>query len=196
VEHEQRLGGSLPPRFTEPAIGLVESASIAKGYEIADAVAKVAPVRVLWARTASPGKFVTLFAGDVEAVRSAHARGLEVAGDALEDEMVIPNVHSTLLAAIGGPRRVRMDALGIVETRTVATAVLAADVAAKASVAELVEVRLAMHLGGKGFFTIAGDVGDVEASVAQAAEVARTRGVLIREVVIPKVSQELLEHVF
>ena len=196
MEHEQRLGQSPPPSAADPAIGLVESSSIAKGYEIADAIMKVAPVRVLWARTVSPGKFVTLFTGEVEAVASARARAILVAGDALEDEIVIPNVHPALLEAVRGPRRVPVEALGIVETRTVATALLAADVAAKAAAVELVEVRLAMHLGGKGFFSIAGEVGDVEASIAAAADLARARGALVREVVIPRASPELLEHIY
>lgn len=195
MEHAERLGASLVPDAS-PALGLIECSSIAKGYEVADAVVKQSPVRLVWARTASPGKFVVLFTGDVEEVRQAHVRGLEVARDAREDDVLIPNVHPHLIAAIRGPRRVEVDALGIVETRTVATAVLAADAAAKVSAAELVEVRLAQHLGGKGFFTVAGETGDVETAVARGADVARARGTLVREVVIPRAAPELLEHLF
>ena len=65
---------------------------------------------------------------------------------------------------------------------------------AKAASVELIEVRLAMHLGGKGFFTIAGDTGDVEEAVAVAAELARARKTLVRDVVIPRASPELVEH--
>ena len=157
---------------------------------------KQSPVRLLWARTVSPGKFVTLFAGDVDEVRAALARGLEVAGSAREDDLFIPNVHAHLLEAVKGPRKVTVDALGIVETRTVSSSLLAADAAAKATAAELLEVRLAQHLGGKGFFTLAGETGDVEAAVARGAEVARAKGALLREVVIPRVAPEMLEHLF
>jgi microcompartment protein CcmL/EutN len=195
VEHAERLGARLPQQ-AGPALGLVETASIARGYEVADAVVKQSPVRLLWARTTSPGKFVTLFVGDVEEVRQALARGLEIARDSREDDVLIPNIHLALLEAVKGPRKVPIDAFGIVETKTVASALLAADAAAKAAAAELVEVRLAQHLGGKGFFTVAGETGDVEAAVARGADLARARGTLIREVVIPRAAPELLEHIF
>ena len=59
VEHAERLGARLASHDA-PALGLIETSSIAKGYEVADAVVKQSPVRLLWARTTSPGKFVTL----------------------------------------------------------------------------------------------------------------------------------------
>jgi microcompartment protein CcmL/EutN len=195
VEHAERLGARLQP-LAAPALGLIETSSIARGFEVADAVVKQSPVRLVWARTASPGKFVTLFVGDVEEVRQALARGLEVARDSREDDVFIPNVHPALLDAVKGPRKVPIDAFGIVETKTVASALLAADAAAKAAAAELVEVRLAQHLGGKGFFTVAGATDDVEASVARGADLARAKGTLVREVVIPQAAPELLEHIF
>lgn len=195
MEHAERLGARLPSHVA-PALGLIETGSIAKGFEVADAVVKQSPVRLLWARTASPGKFVTLFVGEVEEVRQAMARGLEVARDTREDDVFIPNVHPHLLEAVKGPRKIEIDALGIVETRTVASAILGADAAAKTTAAELVEVRLAQHLGGKGFFTIAGATDDVEAAVARGADLARAKNTLVREVVIPRAAPELLEHIF
>ena len=53
-----------------------------------------------------------------------------------------------------------------------------------------------MHLGGKGFFLVAGETGDVEAAVAAGADVARERQALVRDVVIPRVSAELVEHLY
>ena len=195
MEHAERLGARTPSHVA-PALGLIETGSIAKGYEVADAVVKQSPVRLLWARTASPGKFVTLFVGEVEEVRQALARGLEVARESREDDVFIPNVHAHLLEAVKGPRKVEIDAFGIVETKTVASALLAADAAAKVAAAELVEVRLAQHLGGKGFFTVAGSTDDVETSVARGADLARAKNALVREVVIPRAAPELLEHIF
>ena len=195
MEHAERLGAGLG-KLTVPALGLVETSSIARGYETADAMVKQSPVRLLWARTTSPGKFVTLVVGETEEVRQAMARGLEVARDAREDDVFLPNVHPALLEAVRGPRKVTIDAFGIVETKTVASAILAADAAAKVAAAELVEVRLAQHLGGKGFFTVAGATDDVEAAVARGADLARAKGTLVREVVIPRAAPELIEHIF
>ncbi|MCA8924538.1 MAG: BMC domain-containing protein [Planctomycetes bacterium] len=195
MEHAERLGHKTSAEDAEPSIALIECSSIAKGYEVADAVAKRSPVRLLWARTVSPGNHVTLFSGEVPETETALERGLEVAGKACLGSMLIPNVHPDLVPAIRGPRPINIDeALGIVETRTVASAIHAADRAAKTSDVELLEVRLAMHLGGKGFFLLAGSIGDVESAVSAAAEDAGEQ--LLREVVIPRASQELLEHLF
>jgi bacterial microcompartment shell protein len=197
VEHAERLGYGTAPEDAEPSIGLIECASIAKGYEVADAVIKVSPVRLVWARTVSPGHHITLFSGDVAETTSALERGVEVGADAIRDSMLIPNVHRDLVPAIRGVRVLDVDeALGIVEMRTVASTILAADAAAKAAAVDLLEVRLAMHLGGKGFFLLCGETGDVEEAVAVAADIGRARDSLLREVVIPRVSPELLEHLF
>lgn len=197
MEFSQRLGHQTEPQHAQPSVALIESSSIAKGFEIADAVTKVSPVLLLWARTVSPGNYVVLFSGEVQETRYGLDRGLEVGGDAVIDSMLIPNVHLDLVPAIRGPRRVTVhEALGIVEMSSVATTVIAADAAVKAAAVELIEVRLAMHLGGKGFFVVCGETGDVEEAVAVGSDLARTRRTLIRDVVIPRVSEELLEHLF
>lgn len=197
MEFSERLGGRTEPFEAQPSIGLIESSSIAKGFEIADAVCKRSPVQLLWARTVSPGNYVVLFSGEVSETTYAYERGLEIGGDLVIDRMLIPNVHLDLVPAIRGPRRVEIDeALGIVEASSVATTVLAADAAAKTSAVELVEVRLAMHMGGKGFFLISGETGDVEEAVARGSDVARERNALVRDVVIPRISAELIEHIF
>lgn len=195
MEHAERLGHKTSREDAEPSIALIECSSIAKGYEVADAVAKRSPVNLLWVRTVSPGNHVTLFSGEVPETETALERGLEVAGRACIGKMLIPNVHPDLIPAIRAPRPIDVDeALGIVECRTVASAIHAADRAAKTSDVELLEVRLAMHLGGKGFFVLAGSVGDVESAVAAGSEDAGEQ--LLRDVVIPRASQELLEHLF
>jgi microcompartment protein CcmL/EutN len=197
VEFSERLGYRTEPQAAQPSVGLIETASIAKGFEVADAVAKRSPVQLLWARTVSPGHYIVLFAGEVAETSYAQERGVEVGADAVIDQMLIPNVHLDLVPAIRGPRRVDVDeALGVVELSTVATTVLAADRAVKAAAVELIEVRLAMHLGGKGFFLVSGETGDVEEAVAAGSDLGRERGTFVSDVVIPRVSAELVEHLF
>jgi len=59
---------------------------------------------------------------------------------------------------------------------------------------DLIDFRIANGLGGKSFFTITGEVSDVRSSVAAGARSAQERGLLAREVVIPRPHPELVRH--
>jgi hypothetical protein len=73
----------------------------------------------------------------------------------------------------------------------VAALIEGADAAVKAASVQLLEIRMAMALGGKAFLKLSGEVAAVEAAVeAGAAHVAR-RGLLVNKVVIPAPSREL-----
>ena len=195
MEYAERLGHATDPTDADPSVGLIECRSIARGFAVADAVVKQSPVDLLWCRTISPGHHVTLFAGEVAETAAALERGLEVAGDDVVDHMLIPNVHPDLAPAIRGARVVPIDeAVGIVECSHVATTIWAADRAAKTAHVDLLEVRLGMHLGGKGFFIVAGEVADVEEAVGAAADEARARDALVQQIVIPRASPELIAH--
>ena len=50
---------------------------------------KQADVQLLEASVLSPGRYWIVVGGDVASVRSAHARGVEVAADALLDQLHI-----------------------------------------------------------------------------------------------------------
>ena len=53
------------------AIGILESNSIAKGIEAADAILKAADTSLLFSKPVCPGKYTTLFYGDVAAVQAS-----------------------------------------------------------------------------------------------------------------------------
>jgi microcompartment protein CcmL/EutN len=55
----------------------------------------------------------------------------------------------------------------------------------------LLDVRLAMGLGGKGYALVGGDVGAVQAAVAAGAEQAAEAGLLVESLVIPQPLPEL-----
>jgi len=169
------------------AIGLIETVSIAVGISVTDAMAKTAAVEVLESTAICPGKYMVLVTGDVESVRSSLDRGTEVGGDVVVDTLFIPHVHPQVFPAILAAADVsELRALGVVETFTVASSILAADAAAKAAPVSLLEIRLAKGLGGKGFFTMTGEVYEVEAAMEAALRIARDGGNLVRSVVIPR----------
>ena len=182
-------GLPAPVGGTGPCVALIELASIALGFEVTDALAKEAGVRVLRAMPVTPGKYIVLFTGSVEDTTSAWRRGLEVGADGLIDSLLIPNIEPTLLLLVGGEvlsAPAVLDAVGILETLSVASTVRAADLAAKAATLQLLDVRLAVGIGGKSYVTFTGEVSDVEAAVAAGAADAAAAGLLVRQVVIPR----------
>ena len=174
------------------AIALIETVSIAIGISVTDEMAKTADVEVLESTAICPGKYMVLIAGDVSSVESSLKRGIEIGGDVVVDTLFIPHVHSSVFPAILGATEVEsLSALGVVETFTVAASILAADAAAKAARVTLLEIRLAKGLGGKGFFTMTGEVFEVEAAMDAALTVAKNGGNLVRSVVIPNPHEKL-----
>src|SRR3954471_2968128 len=132
---------------------------------------KRAPVEVVRAGTVHPGRYLILVTGDVAAVEEAFRAGVDVAESALVDTVLLPNVHAQVVRALRGDRRGGSgDALGVVETTTVAATIEAADAGVKGAAVELLEMRLADGLGGKGYLLFDGTVSDVEAAVAIAVD--------------------------
>lgn len=178
----------------ERSIGLIELTSIAKGYEVADALLKAAQVKIVFNRTICPGKFMVMVAGETAAVSSSMEVGIDIGGDAVVDELIIPNIHPEIFPAISGTRVIdQTGALGIIETFSVASTIEAADAAVKAAEVQLIEIHLAMAIGGKGYVTLTGDVAAVATAVEVGADHVKTKGLLAEKVVIPDPRDEILE---
>lgn len=168
------------------AIGLVELTSIAKGMEAADAMLKSAQVDLLEAKTTCPGKYIVLVCGDVAAVQSAVDAGKAIGAHSVVDDFMLPNIHPSVIQAIGAATPVTgIRALGIIETFSIASLIVAADTAAKSGNVELIEVRTGMGIGGKSFVTLTGDVSSVKSSIEAGAVMASERGMLVEKVLIP-----------
>lgn len=181
----------------EKSIGLIELSSVAAGFLVADTMLKAGNVRLVLSRSICSGKYMVVIAGDTAAVSSAVEAGAQAAHGCLIDQFVISNIHPDVFVALGRTQPAQPDgALGIVESFNVATLIEAADAAAKAANITLLEVRLAMALGGKAFCTMTGDVASVQAAVAAARQVIAKAGVLVNAVVIsrphPDVYRELI----
>ncbi len=170
----------------EPTIGLLEFTSVAKGIEATDAMLKAAEVELLVAKTICSGKFLTIITGFVQAVDDSVSAGLRSAGEHCVDHIVIPNLHPDVVPALTATTGASLgEALGIIETYTVASCIQAADIAAKSGDVRLLEIRPAVGLGGKSFVTLTGDVASVESAVELGAEYPKSQGVLMQKVVIP-----------
>ena len=170
------------------SIGLVELTSVAAGFSVADTMLKAGSVELLLSRSICSGKYLVLVGGETAGVQAAVEAGAGASQGTLVNQFVIPNVHPDVFQALGrsAPPPSPRGALGILESFSVATLIEAADAAAKAADVTLIELRVAMALGGKAFVTMVGDVGAVQASVAAGRQVIADAGMLVNSVVIPR----------
>lgn len=178
-----------------PALGLLELGSVAVGVLTGDAMVKRAPVAVLRAGTVHPGKYLVLVGGEVADVEEALEAGREIGAGQLADEVFLPDVHSSVVNAVTGVRETGDgEAIGVVETRTVAALLRAADRGVKAAEVVLRDVRLADDLGGRAYCVFRGAVADVEAAVEAAEASLPNPELLVARVVVPRIHEEMLEN--
>ncbi|MCG1013010.1 BMC domain-containing protein [Tepidanaerobacter sp. GT38] len=180
------------------AIGIVETISIAAGIETADAMVKIAPVKLFLARPICPGKFLVLVGGEVGAVKNSINEGFRKAKDYLADSILIPRVHEDVFPALEGATVLddldSINALGVIETFSVGASILAADAAVKAANVKLMEIRAAVGLGGKSYVTMLGSVSAVISAVEAGRQKAEPEGTLVKSIVIPNVSRDVLNY--
>jgi microcompartment protein CcmL/EutN len=178
----------------QPAIALLELDSIAVGIEAGDAMAKRSPIDVIYAGTVHPGKYLVLVGGAVADVEEALEAGRAVGEGSILDVVLLPDVHPDVVAAMRGERRpANGEALGVIETRTVASLIDAADAGVKGARVRLLEMRLADGLGGKAYLLFGGPVAEVQAAVELGdARIGAARGTISR--VIPQLHDEMRDN--
>lgn len=179
------------------AIGMVEFTSIARGIYAADQMVKVSDVEIVTAGSACPGKYMAIVQGDVAAVQDSVSTGENVAQEFLVDSIVIPNVSPAVFPAITGATMPdEIQALGIMESFSMATMVITADAILKAAELQPIELRLGNGLGGKSFFIFTGDVAAVQTGVEAGKSIAEEKGLLVNAEVIPSPSKILMSSLF
>jgi microcompartment protein CcmL/EutN len=180
----------------QQAVGMIELTSIGIGCLVQDEMLKSAEVKLLVGRTICSGKYIVIVGGQVGAVQSAVRAGLEAAPDGIIDHITIPNIHPDVFRALGdmvqlSVKNDQIPSLGIIETFSAASALEAADAAAKAADVTLFCIHIAMAMGGKGLVMMSGSVSDCRTGVEAAAAVVKAKGLLVSQVVIPRPSREL-----
>ncbi len=174
-------------------IGFIEFRSIAKGVEATDVMLKSGNVSLIYSNVLCPGKFLVMLSGDVSAVENAITVGANFDPTTYLDSDVIANVHSSLIPAITATTPVvQHDALGIIETANICASIIAADTAAKTSKIDLLEIRLARGMGGKGYVSLCGDISAVNSAVQKASVEVGKRGMLITTSVIASPHKDLV----
>ena len=183
--------------MSDPAVALLEFDSISAGIVAGDAMVKSSPLGAIYAGTVHPGKYLVLVSGDTASVEVALATGQEVGSGHVTDSVFLPDIHPDVTRAIvrgGDAATLTEEALGIVETSTVAAVIDAADAGVKAAGVVVSSVRLADGLGGKGYVLFSGAVAEVQASVEAAVQRTEGHGTLIRFDVVAQLHSDMAEN--
>jgi microcompartment protein CcmL/EutN len=177
----------------EEAIGILEVSSIAAGFNVADEMLKGGEVELVLSRTVCSGKYIVLITGATAAVTSSVKKGEETADFTFIDSFVIPNIHPQVLGAVRGANEIKLkEALGVLESFSIASLIEGSDAAVKKAPVNLLEIRLAVGLGGKAFVTMTGTVADVKDAVEGGAKVIGAKGLLVNKIVIPNPRKEII----
>lgn len=167
------------------AIGMIEFKTVSAGITAADAMVKTAQVELLEAQTVCPGKYIALIAGALSAVQAAVEAAKKTRADELIDSFVLGNPHDSILPAIYGATEIgEVKALGIMETYSAPSIIVAADVAAKTAIVDLIEVRVARGMCGKSYVMLTGEVAAVEAAIQAARKTIEEGGMYLDSTVI------------
>jgi microcompartment protein CcmL/EutN len=168
-------------------IGVLELSSIANGFKTLDAVVKESPVTILKAEVINPGKYLIIITGDIASVESAMDAGVEASGGTLIDHILLSRMDEQVIPSINSCQTpLEWDAVGLLETYSVAAAVEAADISVKEANIHIVEIITGNESGGKAMLKISGTVGDVDAAMSSAVAMVRKKGQLCSNVIIPR----------
>ncbi len=176
------------------AIGMVEFNSIARGIYAADQMLKTADVEVVTVASTCPGKYIAIIHGDVSAVENSVKVGEALAEEFYVDSIIIPNVDRRIFPSITcATMPDTIEALGIMESFSLATMIVSADQILKTADIEPIELRLGNGLGGKSYFTYTGDVAAVKAGTEAGLAIAKGKGLIVNAEVIPSPSKQLVD---
>ncbi len=151
------------------ALGMIEFKTVASGITATDIMLKTADVEVVQANPVCPGKYLATIAGEISSVKAAIEAAERFNAAMLIDKFILGNPHESVQPAICGALEIHdKNAVGILETFTAASAVVAADTAAKTAQIQLVEIRLAKGMCGKSYIILTGSVSAVTAAIEKA----------------------------
>lgn len=176
------------------AIGMVEYKTVSTGIRAADLIVKTADVELIQAQTVCPGKYIILYTGDLSAVKASTDAAKAQFGEALIDSFVLGNPHESLFKALTCTAEIEhIQALGVIETFTGASAIVAADHAAKTAEVTVFEIRVCRGMCGKSYLLLSGSVAAVEEAVASAVAKIGDEGLVLDHAVIPAPSKDFVK---
>ena len=173
-------------------LGVLEFSSIAIGIQALDEIVKIAPVKIMEARTICPGKYLIVFSGDVASVEYSFNKGSETGKEYIVDSLFLPMIDPGVIKAIGNVISTdQWDAIGVIETLSVVSGIEAADAAAKAGGVQILEIRLAIGFGGKSYVKMLGSLDAIQAAMQAGTAKAMDKQQLCAQTIIPQPHREI-----
>jgi len=178
------------------AIGMVEYKTVSTGLLAADTMLKTAQVEILEAQTVCPGKYIILLKGELSAIKASVEAARFKYREHLIDSFILGNPHDSIFAAIYGAASIEnMKALGILETFSAASIIVAADEAAKSAEVTLIELRIARGMCGKSYMLLTGEIAAVEAAIDKAKAAVSESAMLLDSAIIANPDKKLCESI-
>lgn len=178
------------------AIGMLEYMTVSTGMEATDCMLKTAEVELIEAQTVCPGKYIALITGELSAVKAAIDSAKAKYEEKLIDTFVLGNPHESIFPAIYGTSEVSEPAaLGVLETYSASSIIVAADSAAKTADVSLIELRIARGMCGKSYMTLTGEVAAVTAAIEGAKSSVANDGMFLDSSIIPRPSEKFWKTV-
>ncbi len=178
------------------AIGMAEFSTVSAGIASADLMVKTAEVEVIESATGCPCKYIVIISGELSAVKASVDAAKAFKPEKVIDSFVLGNPHDSIFSAIYGTAQPEnVAALGVMESFSAATAIVAADAAAKTAMVDLIELRLARGMCGKSYLLLTGSVSAVTAAIDRAVNEAGDRGMLLDSSVIPNPDKKLWDSI-
>ncbi len=178
------------------SLGVVEYRSVALGIKAADTMVKAADIKLVIAQVVCPGKYIILFSGKLSSVKAAlEAAVVSPFDTVLVDTYLLGNPDPTLFPAIYGvTEKGSPEAIGIIESYSVASIVGASDEVVKTSPVKLIEIRLARGMTGKSFAIFSGELSAVEASMERAKNTLSESAMYVQSAVIASPDPQIWDN--
>lgn len=178
------------------ALAMIEYLTVSTGITAADLMVKTAKVELIEAHVVCPGKYIALIQGELSAVKAAVDASKARFPEKLVDSFVLGNPDDSIFPAIYGATEVTNPAaLGIFETYSAASIIVAADIASKTSKVQLVELRIAKGMCGKSYMLITGEVAAVQAAIDTVKERLKESSMYLDSSVIANPDKETWQNI-
>jgi len=179
------------------SLGLIELKSIPMGIKVADEMLKSANIEIIFSTPICPGKYVIMIIGKIGDVKAAVKVGESIAEMFLVESHVLANIDEAVIPAFSGTCDVKeIKSIGVIETISAISAVIAGDIAVKSSKVEVIDIRIARGLGGKGIMMITGEVSSVKMAIDSCLNELKDSGSITSHSLISSPHKDLINSIY